>query len=107
MVGVVGLTYLGTTGTPAGTVKVPATEGMTDQQLAGLATYNDEGCTSCHQIHGIGGHTGPDLSRAGFRWDEAAIRAQIVTPKDDRMPTYDHLSQEQLDSVVAYLMSLK
>jgi ubiquinol-cytochrome c reductase cytochrome b subunit len=107
VVGVVGLTYLGASGTPAGSVTIPPTEGMTAQQLAGLQVFNDEGCTACHQVHGIGGHTGPDLSRAGFRWEEADIRRQIVTPKDEKMPAYDKLSPEALDSLVTYLTSLK
>jgi len=107
VVAVVGLTYLGSTGTTAGVVQVPPTEGMTDQQLRGLTVYNEQGCTACHQIHGIGGHTGPDLSRAGFRWEEADIRRQIVTPKNEKMPAYDGLSQEQLDDLVTYLVSLK
>jgi ubiquinol-cytochrome c reductase cytochrome b subunit len=107
VVGVIGLTYLGASGTPAGNVKVPATEGMTAGQLAGLQVFNDEGCTACHQIHGVGGHTGPDLSKAGFRWEAADIRTQIVTPKNNKMPAYDKLSPESLDALVEYLTSLK
>ena len=80
---------------------------MTAPQLRGLEVYNNQGCTACHQIHGLGGHTGPDLSRAGFRWEEADIRRQIVTPKDEKMPAYDKLSPEALDALVTYLTSLK
>jgi ubiquinol-cytochrome c reductase cytochrome b subunit len=105
--GVVGLTYLGANATPAGVVKVPATDGMTAPQLAGLEVYNTQGCTACHQIHGIGGHTGPDLSRAGYRWEPVDIRKQIVSPKDDRMPAYDGLNPQQVDDLVAYLTSLR
>jgi ubiquinol-cytochrome c reductase cytochrome b subunit len=105
--GVIGLTYLGATGTPAGNVQVPPTEGMTQAQLAGLDVFNKQGCTACHQVHGVGGHTGPDLSKAGFRWEPADIERQIVTPKDTRMPAYDHLSPEALDALLAYLTSLK
>jgi mono/diheme cytochrome c family protein len=107
VVGVVGLTYLGAAATPAGVVKIPPTAGMTDQQVRGLAVFNEQGCTACHQIHGVGGHTGPDLSRAGFRWEEADIRTQIVTPKDAKMPAYASLSQQKLDDLVKYLVSLK
>ena len=107
VVGVVGLTYVGASATPAGVVKIPPTDGMTDPQLRGLAVFNAQGCIACHQIHGVGGHTGPDLSRAGFRWEEADIRRQIVTPKDEKMPAYPGLSQEELDDLVTYMASLK
>lgn len=105
--GVVGLTYLGATAAPAGAVKIPATDGMTAAQLSGLTVFNEQGCTACHQIRGTGGIAGPDLSRAGFRWEAVDIRRQIVTPKDDQMPAYDGLSQQQLDDLVTYLTSLK
>lgn len=107
VVAIVGLTYVGASATPAGVVKVPSTEGMTQEELSGLSTYNEQGCASCHQIRGLGGHTGPDLSRAGFRWEPADVRRQIVSPKDTRMPSYDELTQQQLDDLVTYLTSLK
>ena len=107
VVGVLGLTFLGASGTPAGSVTIPPTEGMTTGQLAGLKVFNEEGCTACHQIHGVGGHTGPDLSRAGFRWEPADMEKQIVTPKNEKMPAYDKLGQEKIDALLEYLTSLK
>ena len=107
VVGVLGLTFLGATATPPSVVKVPATAGMSSNQLAGLNVFNEQGCSSCHEVRGIGGTTGPDLSRAGFRWEAVDIERQIVTPKDDRMPAYDGLGKQELDDLVAYLTSLK
>jgi len=107
VVAIVGLTYVGASAAPAGVVKIPPTDGMTQSERSGLTTYNEQGCTSCHQIRGLGGHTGPDLSRAGFRWEPADIRRQIVSPKDTKMPRYDQLTQQQLDDLVTYLTSLK
>jgi ubiquinol-cytochrome c reductase cytochrome b subunit len=107
VVGVLGLTVIGATASPAGVANVPTIPGMTAQQLEGLKVYNAVGCSSCHLIRGIGGTSGPDLSRAGFRWDEANIRTQIVTPKNDEMPAFDGLTAQQLDDLVKFLISLK
>lgn len=107
VVGVLALTLIGATTSPAGVAVVPATSGMSNQQLAGLKVYNAQGCSSCHELHGIGGTSGPDLSRAGYRWDVQAIRRQIVQPKDDRMPAFDQLAAQQLDDLIAYLASLR
>jgi ubiquinol-cytochrome c reductase cytochrome b subunit len=104
--GVHGLTYLGAAGSLPGAVRVPPTDGMSAPQLAGLQVYNEQGCTACHQINGLGGQAGPDLSRAG-RLDEADIRRQIVTPQGEEMPPYDGLSSQQLDDLVAFLKSLE
>jgi ubiquinol-cytochrome c reductase cytochrome b subunit len=107
VVGVVGLTVIGAISSPAGVAIVPPVEGMTAQQLEGLKVFNASGCTSCHEIRGIGGTSGPDLSRAGHRWAEDAIRTQIVTPKDDEMPAFDSLTPQQLDDLVTFLFSMK
>jgi cytochrome c1 len=51
--------------------------------------------------------SGPDLSRAGYRWEAANIRTQIVAPKDVKMPAFDGLTDQQLDDLVVFLTSLK
>jgi ubiquinol-cytochrome c reductase cytochrome b subunit len=107
VLGVLGLTTQAALAPPAGVATVPPTEGMTAQQLAGLRVYNAVGCSTCHQVRGIGGTAGPDLSRAGFRWDADTIRKQIVTPQDAKMPAFDRLTQQQLDDLVAFLSSMK
>jgi mono/diheme cytochrome c family protein len=107
VIGVVGLTVVGATATPAGVAIVPPVDGMTAAQLEGLKVFNASGCTSCHAVRGIGGTSGPDLSRAGFRWEEATIRTQIVTPQDTEMPAFDSLTPQQLDDLVAFLTSMK
>jgi ubiquinol-cytochrome c reductase cytochrome b subunit len=104
---ILGLTAVALFGTPSGVAKVPPREGMVTTQLSGLEVFNTQGCAACHTIDGVGGTGGPDLSRAGFRWDEASIRSQIVTPKDTSMPAYDKLSPQALDDLVAYLISLQ
>jgi ubiquinol-cytochrome c reductase cytochrome b subunit len=104
---ILGLTAVALFGTPSGVAKVPPREGMVTTQLSGLEVFNSQGCAACHTIDGVGGTGGPGLSRAGFRWDEASIRAQIVTPKDASMPAYDKLSPQALDDLVAYLVSLQ
>jgi ubiquinol-cytochrome c reductase cytochrome b subunit len=105
--GVIGLTYLGAAGAPAGSATVPATPGMSEEELAGLGIFNSQGCTACHRIDDIGGTTGPDLSRAGFRWSREDIERQLLTPKDERMPAYDGLTPTQLDELLTYLGSRK
>ena len=104
---VLGLAGLGAVSGTAAHATVPARPGMTVQDLSGLRIYNAQGCSACHSIGGVGGDAGPDLSRAGFRWDVAAIQTQIVTPKDPRMPAFDHLSQQELEDLVHFLADQK
>jgi len=53
---------------------------------------------------------GDELRLGGLMAKElpmSAIRKQIVTPKDPRMPAYMHLSPQDLDDLVNYLVSLQ
>lgn len=104
--GVLLFTYMGAVAGPSVPV-IPATEGMTVAELSGLAVFNDQGCASCHTIRGLGGSLGSDLSRAGVRWSESHIRETILMPEDERMPSFDGLSDEELDDLVTYLRSLE
>ena len=104
--GVVIFTYMGATSGPS-VPEIPPTEGMTVTDLSGLAVYNDQGCASCHTIRGLGGSNGPDLTRAGARWSGSHIREYIVMPEDDEMPSFDQLTEQQLDDLVSFLRSLE
>jgi len=104
--GILIFTYMGAVAGPSIPV-IPPTDGMTVTELSGLAVYNEQGCAACHTIQGLGGATGSDMSRAGARWSESHIREAIVMPEDDEMPSYDKLSEQQLDDLVSYLKTLE
>jgi mono/diheme cytochrome c family protein len=67
---------------------------------------------ACHKINGSGGTAGPDLSNEGNK-DRSAdwLIAQIRNPKTHNavstMPPYAGLSQEQIENLAAYLLSLR
>jgi mono/diheme cytochrome c family protein len=77
----------------------------------GQHLFDTLGCTGCHMVNGKGGRVGPDLS------DEAAkghsrswLTTQIRTPKANDpqtiMPAYGSLSDEQVNDLVDYLLTL-
>jgi len=104
--GVVIFTYMGAVAGPS-VPEIPPTEGMTVSELSGLAVYNTQGCAACHTVRGLGGTSGPDVSRAGARWSEKHIREAIVMPEDEEMPSFDKLTDQQLDDLVTFLTSLE
>ena len=108
VIAVLWLTMVGITSSPTGVAVVPAREGMTVTQLSGLAVYNRQGCAACHSVDGVGGSNGPGLSRAGTRYEASDMRGQVVDPDDpSKMPAYPRLSQQNLDDLIEYLVSLK
>lgn len=82
----------------------------------GEAVYAAQKCGACHSIGGAGNARGP-LEKVGSRLTADEIRAWLVTPQDmtaktkaPRRPVmraYPNLSKEDLDALVAYMLSLK
>lgn len=90
---------------------------MQEQQIQrGMTVYADQKCILCHSIGGRGNAKGA-LDDVGSRLTPEEIRAWIVIPgemtkktKAGRKPAmraYPDLSKEDLDAVVAYMVSLK
>ena len=81
-----------------------------DQIEAGKKVYIEMKCAMCHKIEGVGGKIGPDLSGVGSRKDAAWIKGFLKDPKSvipgTKQPPFKG-TDEQLDALVAYLMSLK
>jgi mono/diheme cytochrome c family protein len=79
--------------------------------LAGFAIFRRE-CVSCHAINGEGGAVGPELnvpkSIVEYR-EPATIKAYIRNPQAFRyttMPAHPHLSDADLDGLVAYFTAM-
>jgi len=72
---------------------------------------NSLGCKGCHQLDGAGGTLGPALNGAGSRLKAADIREQLLNPKaknpKSMMPSFAHLPESDLKTLVDYLASLK
>ena len=84
--------------------------GHADDSVAmmGFRLFKKE-CLKCHAINQQGGHVGPELnvpqSIVEYR-PEAQIKAYIKNPATFRyggMPAHPHLSEHDLDALVAYL----
>ena len=79
----------------AASTAAPITDGKT--------AFRVLGCAQCHQIHGVGGHKGPDLSGVGRRLKTDAMQKQIVQGGLG-MPAFgDALSKEEISFLVKYL----
>ncbi len=71
--------------------------------VAGWNTWQEKNCQSCHQIYGLGGYLGPDLTNAasapGKGENYMKVFIQFGTGK---MPNF-HLSDSETNNVVAFL----
>lgn len=91
--------------TPTTTAEEPA------DPEAGKELFADNGCGSCHTFSAAGatGTIGPNLDESPGGKDPDYIRNSIVDPNAEAaegfpmgvMPSYDHLSDEQTNDLVA------
>jgi len=69
----------------------------------GPTLFRERGCAHCHEIKGVGGDKGPDLSGVGRRLKKDAIERQIVEG-GDAMPAFGQvLPSEEIAALVGYL----
>jgi len=83
---------------------------LTAVEAAGQAIFEKMGCASCHVIGGAGGDRGPDLTDFGTQPDaENRVLLHFTgvgAEEGSVMPGYQ-LSDAELSSLAAYLLSLK
>ncbi|MEW5959892.1 MAG: cytochrome c [Chloroflexota bacterium] len=93
----------------------PAAAG--EKLFAEVVIGTQAGCITCHSLEPDTVIVGPSMAGIGSRADEAYIRESILDPNAvlvegfpaDTMPPVwaDELSDEQVDQLVAYLLTLK
>lgn len=95
-----------------GLAMLAATFGMT-AHAAGAPESYDKKCKLCHSIGGDGGkqaEKGGKLDGVGSKRDAAWLKAYIEDPKskmpDAKMPKLK-LAPDELDALVAYMLTLK
>ena len=82
----------------------------------GIKVYADQKCSVCHSIAGVGNTKGP-LDSVGLRLTADDVREWMIhpaemtkktnAPRKPFMRAYPSLPKEDLDALVAYMLSLK
>lgn len=76
---------------------------FTNQQFAGKALWQKNNCTACHQLYGLGGYLGPDLTtiisdnKRGKLYATAFLKTGGTT-----MPGF-HFNNKEIDALISYL----
>lgn len=76
---------------------------LTEKAIQGKALFQKHNCTACHQIYGLGGYMGPDLTNIiSAKWKGEQYARAFIQNGTQRMPNY-HLTNEEIDFLIAYL----
>lgn len=84
-----------------GTEISPGAENAGPLAVNGKLLWQKHNCISCHQLYGLGGYIGPDLTTVIEKKGEAYAKAFILNGTQ-RMPNF-HLTEEEARSLVEYL----
>lgn len=67
----------------------------------GWGLWQDKNCQSCHQLYGLGGYMGPDLTNTASQKGTDYMRA-IIKHGTGRMPDFQ-LSDSEVNELVTFL----
>ena len=78
----------------------------------GVELYEELNCAACHELDGEGTAKGPHLTNIGERLNPPLLKAVLLNPENyypelSIMPSYKQLSEDDLDSLIEYLSSIK
>jgi len=76
---------------------------MSSHQELGKQIYQEYNCQSCHQLFGLGGYLGPELTTVISDKNRGELYARILLENGAiRMPNF-HLSPKQVNALIDYL----
>ncbi len=74
-----------------------------EQARQGKLLFQQYNCISCHQIYGLGGYMGPDLTNALSNHENGEIIARAyLKAGTQKMPNFN-LTDEEIDALIAFL----
>ena len=101
------IAYLDTLKQPVDKEKILKEKNLVEAGQKLVRAYD---CRACHKIRGGGVSIYPDLSRIGRKlrpeWDKKFLKDPSKWDRYTYMPNF-HLSDREIEAIVAYLMSLK
>jgi nitric oxide reductase subunit C len=83
--------------------KIIATSEEQTEIKKGSLLFQQYNCTACHQLYGLGGYLGPELTTAysdparGVSFMNAFLKAGSI-----RMPNY-HFKEEEINALISFL----
>ena len=74
---------------------------LTPEISQGWKIWQDKNCQACHQIYGLGGYMGPDLTNSASTVGKDYMKT-IMQTGTSRMPNF-HLSEDEIEKLIMFL----
>ncbi|HNB80636.1 MAG TPA: cytochrome c [Chitinophagaceae bacterium] len=77
---------------------------MNNEAMQGHLVWQQHNCQSCHQLYGLGGYLGPDLTNVFSKRGEVVIKA-ILEQGTKQMPAF-RLSKQEYSQLILFLKAV-
>jgi nitric oxide reductase subunit C len=85
---------------------IPGDKLLTEKSIAGKTLFQKHNCIACHQVYGLGGYLGPDLTASADPVAHRELYAwAIMKTGTSRMPDF-HLTDYEIDCIMEYLKAI-
>lgn len=74
---------------------------ITGDAITGRQLFREKNCIACHQLYGLGGYMGPDLTNVISEKGESYTRA-FLENGTEKMPDFE-LEKDEINSLITYL----
>lgn len=71
----------------------------------GKLVWQKHNCQSCHQLYGLGGYLGPDLTNVSSKIANDIALEAIISSGNERMPSY-HMDKTEMQALLAFLHAM-
>lgn len=86
-----------------GTDKDSGSFWLNEKAKNGKLVFQENNCTACHQLYGLGGYMGPDLTNVISAKGKGPLYVKaFLQSGTQRMPDF-HFSETQMEELIAYL----
>lgn len=74
-----------------------------EKTIKGKMLWQEKNCTSCHQLFGLGGYLGPELTNEMSRAGKGKLYVSFILEQGlNRMPNF-HFTQDERENLIAFL----
>ena len=75
---------------------------MNEKAIEGKLLFQKYNCTACHQLYGLGGYLGPELTTIISQPGREPYSRAILKTGTQRMPDF-HLNEAEVDNLIEFL----
>ena len=79
------------------------TEKMSPLAIQGEQLYQENNCTACHQIFGLGGYLGPDLTNIVSNKAKGPVYVKALLNSGVKSMPQFHFNEEEKEALVQFL----